>query len=427
MNQHTTTDNAGSGADRLTPDAQASSITGWIDTHFDEQVALLQNLVRIPTDTPPGNTAPHAEAVATTLESWGWDVERHTVPEKQVRDYGMQSITNLIVRRHYSEGGPVIALNAHGDVVPPGDGWSQSPYGANIEDGRLYGRAAAVSKSDFTTYLYAVRALEASQLPLRGTVEFHFTYDEEFGGLLGPGWLLEQGLTKPDYALCASFSYEVVTAHNGCLQFEVTVNGKATHGAMPHTGHDALQAATRILQAVYAKAASLKAISSSIPGISSPTMIVGHIEGGTNTNVVPGKVVLKLDRRLIPEEDPQRVEAEVRALIVSPVSGLPGIHVDIRRILRANALRPLPGHERMVASLQKHARTVFGEDIPAVGTPLYADARLYGEHGVPVVMYGAGPRTLMESKAKQADENVVLEDLRGATKVVALMLADLLV
>lgn len=406
--------------------ALAGAITGWIDKHFDEQVALLQELVRIPTDTPPGNTAPHAEAVAATLESWGWEVERHVVPEKQVHDYGMQSITNLIVRRRYGEGGPVIALNAHGDVVPPGEGWTRPPYGAQIEDGRLYGRAAAVSKSDFATYLYAVKALEASRAPLRGTVEFHFTYDEEFGGLLGPGWLLQQGLTKPDYALCASFSYQVVTAHNGCLQFEITINGKATHGSMPHTGHDALQAATRVLQAIYEKATRLGEISSRITGIDSPTMIIGYIEGGTNTNVVPGKVVLKLDRRLIPEEDPAQVDAEVRAMIVNAVSDLPGISVDIRQILRANALRPSPGHERMVASLQQHARTIFGEDIPAIGTPLYADARLYGEHGVPVVMYGAGPRTLMESRAKQADENVALDDMRGATKVVALMLADLL-
>ncbi|MYN12520.1 M20/M25/M40 family metallo-hydrolase [Pusillimonas sp. TS35] len=408
-----------------------AALATWIDAHFDEQVTLLQSLVRIPTDTPPGDNAPHAQAVAALLESWGWEVEHHPVSEQQVRDYGMRSITNLIVRRRYSKDGPTIALNAHGDVVPPGDGWSKPPYEGVVENGRLYGRAAAVSKSDFSTYLYAVRALEAwaqgSDTPrLRGGIELHFTYDEEFGGLLGPGYLLEQGLTKPDYALCAAFSYQVVTAHNGCLQFEVTVNGKATHGSMPKTGHDALQAATRILQAYYAYAERLDTIRSSIPGILSPTAIVGRIDGGTNTNVVPGKVVLKLDRRMIPEEDPAQVETDVRVLIDQAVAGLPGISVDVRRILLARALRPLPGHEQMVTSLQRHASAVFGEDIPAVGTPLYADARLYGEHGIPVVMYGAGPRTLMESRAKQADENVALADLRGATKVVAGMLADLL-
>ncbi|MFC5509826.1 M20/M25/M40 family metallo-hydrolase [Massilia jejuensis] len=398
----------------------------WIDAHFDEQVAFLQSVVRIPTDTPPGDNAPHAEAVADMLAGFGWKVERHAVPLDAVRDYGMQSITNLIVRRPYGGAGPTIALNAHGDVVPPGEGWSHPPYGAEIEDGFLYGRAAAVSKSDFATYVFAVRALEATGTHLKGGVELHFTYDEEFGGLLGPGWLLGQGLTRPDLVIAAGFSYQVVTAHNACLQLEVTVHGKAGHGAMPDTAHDALQAATRILNAIYAELPELKKIRSGVPGIDSPTMLVGRIEGGTNTNVVPGKVVLKLDRRMIPEEDPAAVEADVRALIEGAVAGLPGIRVEIRRLLLSQALRPLPGGERLVASLRRNAQAVLGEAIPAVGTPLYADARLYGERGIPAVMYGAGPRTVLESNAKNADEKLALEDLRRATKVVALTLFDLL-
>jgi hypothetical protein len=86
---------------------------------------------------------------------------------------------------------------------------------------------------------------KALGLPLKGAVELHFTYDEEFGGELGPGWLLNNGLTKPDYLIAAGFSYQVVTAHNGCLQLEVTLHGLASHAAYPHTGVDALQAATR--------------------------------------------------------------------------------------------------------------------------------------------------------------------------------------
>jgi len=407
-------------------DTQArQQLLDWIDAHFDEQVAFLQGVVRIPTDTPPGNNAPHAEAVAEMVRAFGWEAERHAVPADAVRDYGMASITNLIVRRPYGDG-PTIALNAHGDVVPPGEGWTRPPYGAEIEDGYLYGRAAAVSKSDFATYIFAVRALEALGLPLKGGVELHFTYDEEFGGLLGPGWLLEQKLTRPDLVIAAGFSYQVITAHNACLQLEVTVHGKAGHGAMPETAHDALQAATRILNAIYGQLPELKKIKSGVPGIDSPTMLVGRIDGGTNTNVVPGKVVLKMDRRMIPEEDPVAVEAGVRALIEDAVRDLPGIRVEIRRLLLSHALRPLPGSEALVASLQRNAGAILGEAIPAVGTPLYADARLYGEQGIPAVMYGAGPRTVLESNAKKADEKLALEDLRKATKVVALTLFDLL-
>ena len=125
-------------------------------------------------------------------------------------------------------------MNAHGDVVPPGEGWTHDPYGAAIVDGKIYGRATAVSKSDFSTFTFAVRALEASfAAKLKGAVELHFTYDEEFGGELGPGWLLKNSLTKPDLMIAAGFSYEVVTAHNGCLQIEVTVQGEMAHAAIP--------------------------------------------------------------------------------------------------------------------------------------------------------------------------------------------------
>ncbi|NMM38633.1 MAG: M20/M25/M40 family metallo-hydrolase [Glaciimonas sp.] len=407
-----------------------TQLAAWIDAHFDEEVAFLQDMIRVPTDTPPGNNAPHAEMVAGKLAAFGWHAEKHPVPEKLVKDYGLASITNLIVRRQYAQPGQTIALNAHGDVVPPGEGWSKPPYGGVIGDGRIYGRAAAVSKSDFATYVFAARALEALSVALhvalKGTLELHFTYDEEFGGLLGPGWLLEHQLTKPDYVIAAGFSYQIVTAHNACLQLEITVHGKATHGAMPETGHDALQAATAILQAIYAQLPALQNIRSAIPGITHPTMLVGQIEGGSNTNVVPGKVVLKMDRRMIPEENPAQVEAALRALIENAVLGLPGIRVEIRRLLLSQALRPLPGQEKLVDSLRKNAQEVLGENIPAVGVPLYADARLYGEHGIPVVLYGAGPRTVPESNAKQADENLLLEDLRSATKVVALTLLDFL-
>ena len=401
-------------------------ITDWIDAHFDEEVAFLQQVVQVPTDTPPGNNAPHAERVAQLLQAYGWDAEQHAVPGDQVEAYGMQSITNLIVRRPYGAGGPTVALNAHGDVVPPGDNWTYPPYGAQVADGYLYGRAAAVSKSDFATYVFATRALEALGISLRGQLELHFTYDEEFGGLLGPGWLLEQKLTKPDFVIAAGFSYNIVTAHNACLQLEITVHGKSGHGAMPETGVDALQAASKILNAIYGQLPELKKIKSKVPGIDSPTMLVGRIDGGTNTNVVPGKVTMKMDRRMIPEEDPVAVEAQVRALIEDAVQGEPGIRIEIRRLLLSHALRPLPGSEQLVANLQKNALAILGETIPAQGTPLYADARLYGEHGIPAVLYGAGPRTVPESNAKKADERLALDDLRRASKIVALTLLDFL-
>ncbi|HSO46266.1 MAG TPA: M20/M25/M40 family metallo-hydrolase [Rhodoferax sp.] len=403
-----------------------AQLDAWIDAHFDEQVRFLQELIRVPTDTPPGNNAPHAERTATLLQAMGIEAEKHPVPAAEVQAAGLQSITNLIVRHRYGAGGKTIALNAHGDVVPPGEGWTHDPYGGEIADGKVYGRASAVSKGDFSTFTFAMRALEAVCKPHQGCIELLFTYDEEFGGEVGPGWLLKHHLTRPDLMIAAGFSYQVITAHNGCLQLEVTVHGQMAHAAIPESGVDALQAAVQILNVLYAQNTLYQAVRSKVRGINHPYLNVGLISGGTNTNVVPGTVSFKLDRRMIPEENASEVEAALRELIFDAAATLPGITVEVKRILLAHAMQPLPGNQPLVDAIQKHGKIIFGEDIPAMGTPLYTDVRLFAQRGIPGVVYGAGPRTVLESHAKRADERLDLEDLRHATQVIARSLFDLL-
>jgi succinyl-diaminopimelate desuccinylase len=398
----------------------------YIDQHHPEQVAFLAELVKVPSDNPPGDCAPHAERAAELLTAMGFTVEQHPVPKNIVAANGMISATNLVIRRSFGSGGPTIALNAHGDVVPPGEGWSVDPYGGVVRDGVMYGRGVAVSKSDFATYAFALKALEASGLDLKGTVELHLTYDEEAGGLIGPGWLLNQGITKPDYAISAGFSYNVTVAHNGCLHLEVRVEGKSAHAARPDTGVDALEAATTLLSSLYALRETYKDTLSSVPGITHPTLVVGLISGGINTNVVPDVVTLRIDRRIIPEENSAEAERDLRAHIDWVCGSMPGIKIAIRRILLAEPFRIRPGQEKLTTLLQKHGQAIMGEPIPAGGVPIYTDARLYSEAGVPTVLYGAGPHTLLEANGHRADEKLVLEDLRKATQVVALTLADLL-
>ncbi len=411
--------------------AQYAALDAWVDAHFDEEVRFLQELVRVPTDTPPGNNAPHAERTAELLAAMGLDAEKHAVPAAEVQAAGLESITNLIVRRRYGEG-KTIALNAHGDVVPPGEGWTHDPYGGEIVDGKIYGRATAVSKCDMASFTFAVRALESLGAKLAGSVELHFTYDEEYGGELGPDWLLNHGLTKPDLMMAAGFSYQVVVAHNGCLQLEVTVHGDMAHAAIPDSGTDAMQGAVQILNALYALNRDYLKVTSKVEGITHPYLNVGQVNGGTNTNVIPGKVVLKVDRRMIPEEDPAEVEASLRRTIeqaaaaFKPPRGGHELRVDVKRLLLSRAMKPLPGNRPLVEAIQKHGEAVFGVRIPALGTPLYTDVRLYVERGIPGVIYGAGPRTVLESHAKRADERLDLLDLRRATKVVARTLIDLL-
>ena len=164
-----------------------------------------------------------------------------------------------------------------------------------------------------------------------------------------------------------------------------------------------------------------------MPGITHPYLNVGRIEGGTNTNVVPGKVVFKLDRRMIPEENPAEVEADDpprdrrrgRAACPASRSRSSACCWPIR-------MKPLPGNKPLVEAIQKHGQAVFGEADPGHGhAAVHRRAPVRrGRH--PGVIYGAGPRTVLESHAKRADERLELEDLRRATKVVARTLLDLL-
>ncbi|PNQ95487.1 peptidase M20 (plasmid) [Azospirillum argentinense] len=405
-------------------DTAQQAIRAFLEQTRDAQVRFLAELVKVPSDNPAGDCAPHAECAAKLLEAMGLTVERHPVPAELVRANGMISATNLIVRRRFGDG-PTVALNAHGDVVPPGEGWTRDPYGAEVVDGWMYGRGVAVSKSDFVTYTYALLALEKAGLA-RGTVELHLTYDEEAGGEIGPKWLLDEGLTKPDFAIAAGFSYGVVTAHNGCLHLEVEVTGKSAHAALPMTGVDALEATTAILGALYEHRKGYAGTVSAVGGIGSPQLTVGLIKGGINTNVVPDRVTLRLDRRMIPEEAPETVEETLRAVIAGAATAFPKAHVEVRRILLARPLTPLPGTDRLAAVLCAHASRVMGEPVETKGVPLYTDARHYSDAGVPIALFGAGPHTIEEANAHRADERLPLSDLFKATEVVALSLLEVL-
>jgi acetylornithine deacetylase/succinyl-diaminopimelate desuccinylase-like protein len=413
-----------------------SVISAFIDAQQTAQRAFLQEMVKVPSDNPAGDCAPHAARTQALLQQLGLTVEAYPVPPTLVQANGMLSVTNLVVRRSFGSGGPTIALNAHGDVVPPGSGWSKDPYGGEIVDDPvhgpvMYGRGVAVSKSDFATYTWALLALieaEGRGAVLNGSIELQFTYDEEAGGEIGPKWLLEQALPqrRPDFAISAGFAYGVTSAHNGCLHLEVRVNGKQAHAAMPETGIDAIEAATGILQALYAYRAELARQTSAVPGIAHPTLNVGLIQGGINTNVVPDQAVFRLDRRMIPEEAGSDAEGVLKEIIQKAALAYPGIAVEVRRILLAEPLAELPGVEKLIAAFKDNAQEVLGETIPVQGVPLYTDARHYTKHGIPTILYGAGPRTLMEARGHNSDENLRLEDLRKATKVVALALSDLL-
>jgi succinyl-diaminopimelate desuccinylase len=165
---------------------------------------------------------------------------------------------------------------------------------------------------------------------------------------------------------------------------------------------------------------------SGVAGITHPSLVVGLIKGGINTNVVPDRVTFRVDRRIIPEESAAEAEADLRATLAEAAAGLPGSTIEVTRILLATPLGPVPGQERLVAALQAGAVAAGYEALPTDGTPIYTDARLYSGAGIPTVLFGAGPRDMLEANGHRANENLLLEDLRRATRITALGLVALL-
>ncbi|MGG1676158.1 ArgE/DapE family deacylase [Neobacillus sp. NRS-1170] len=407
-------------------------IVKWVEEHEDELVHFLKKLVQTPSDNPAGDCYPIASLLHEQLCELGFDdVTLLKVDDDEVKANGMISLANVVAKSGFGSGmGANIVLNAHGDVVPPGLGWSVNPYGAEIIEGKMYGRGVAVSKSDIAAYTFAVQALKLAEVqqPLTGQVDLAFTFDEETGGEIGPKWLLDQAVIKPDLAIAAGFTYSAVNAHNGCLHFEIKTTGKSAHAALPHTGIDAIEATSQILNALYEYRKTLTVKKSSVPGIDHPTLVVGLISGGINTNVVPDECKIRIDRRLIPGEDAVLAEVELCEIVNQAVAHIEGLKVEIRKILHAESFGPVSEDSPLIAALNANWELLMNGkgQLSINGVPIYADARHFYAKGIPTIMFGVGPKLLEEANGHRADENIRIEDLLDATKIIACTLYDLM-
>lgn len=404
------------------------ALLDWIESEREQIINFVQELVSIPSDNPPGDCLEIAKFIERRLNDYQFpNVTALEVKPAEVKENGMIQVTNIVSTTTFGDGkGLDIALNSHGDVVAPGLGWTYDPYGGTIVEGKIYGRGSAVSKSDIATYTFAVMALRKFSKELSGKATLAFTFDEEAGGMVGPQWLLKKGYIKPDMAIVAGFTYSIVNAHNGCLHLEIRLKGKSAHAAAPHTGYDAIEAMTGVLQALYEYRSTLNQVHSKVPGIESPTLVVGLISGGINTNVVPDLCTIRIDRRLVPEEEGELVEVQIREIVEKVANKYKGIQVEIDRVLLAKSFGPTPEDSQLIQTLSENWKEIMNGELIINGVPLYADARLFSEAGIPTVMFGAGPRTLLEANGHRANEHVRVDDLLKATKIVALTLYDLL-
>ncbi len=389
-------------------------------------IDVLSKLVSIPTVNPPGeNYEQFIDVAKDILSEFGASVEVHRVPRdivaKHYPDYA--DYPRYILLARIGSGDPVLQINGHYDVVPPGTGWTRDPFKPVVEDGRLYGRGAVDMKGGIAAAIIAMRAIAESDIELSGSLELALVPDEEIGGETGTGYLVERCLSRARRVIIAEPSGvgDVVIGHRGAVWALIEVYGRQAHGSTPWLGVNAFVYMARVVQ---------RFVNEYIPEIekrvskyqyeddraAKPTVTLGgELRGGAKVNIVPGYCAFSIDRRLIVEEDPDTVEQELRSFIEKLQRDYPEVKLELRVLgkLRPSVVNP---SSRFVKTVISAVKTVSGAEPRAVVCVGGLDMHFYTEKGIEAITYGPGPA----DTAHIADEYVDLGEMITVAKVYAL-------
>ena len=387
-----------------------------------EQFSFLGKLVNIPSESTNEDYSRILEFLIGAVEELGFEVESDVI---ETADEDRAGKANLIVRHSFGPG-PVIALSTNFDSAPVGEGWKHDPFGGAILAGKRYGRGVASSKGDVAAYLYALRGLCDADLTISGTVEIHLYCDGEKGGEQGSERLLEKNLTHPDMVISGGPNHSIVSSVRGCLSLLIEVIGRQVPHGNPERGGDALETATAIMTALSEIRGECKSIISDVEGIGSAALSVVGIDGVHGVTAQAGKVTIKIDRYLIPEEDPRVVEAELINRIGLASIGRGGAVCRVRKLKLQKAMTSAQGSQKLIEVLQKHSLQEGDVELPVIGAGYASGGRHYASRDIPTVFYGSAPKDAEAANINGPDEFLVLDDLRRATSTVAMTLASLL-
>jgi len=407
-----------------------------VERATDEIVSYTAELVRIPTVNPPGAEYDAcAHFIGRDLERRGFSVEY--IAAEGLREHTARFPRVNVVGSRRGGPGPVVHLNGHFDVVPPGDGWTIDPFGGVVRDGRIYGRGVCDMKAGIAAALFAAEAIARAGVALPGTIEISGTVDEESGGFAGVAYLAEGGRIaegRTDFVIIPEPLNvdRICIGHRGVYWFEVTARGRMGHGSMPFLGLSAIDGMSELLHLVRedlrpALAARTTAVPVVPPGARHATINVNGIDGGQPVDGIQTPCVADLcravfDRRFLIEEGFDAAKAEIEQL-VGRAGRASGVRFDLRDLMVVHPTRT-PSDSPVIAALDRSIRCVLGKPAELVASPGTYDhkhvARL--AHVPHCVAYGPGILDL----AHQPDEWCAIDDLVNATKIIALATLDLM-
>lgn len=377
----------------------------------DELRKTLQEMIRIPSENPPGNEKSISDYLYRRFAEFGWEVSKQEV---------FPGRSNVIGILHGSAGAPRLMLNGHMDVVPPGSEWEKDPYSGEIVGDRIFGRGSSDMKGGLVSEIMAVRAIQRSGMKLKGDFIVAAVVDEETSQV-GAKVLVKKGL-HPDFAIIAEpTSLDICIAHKGSDIVRVTVHGQAAHGSRPDLGINAIAHMAEVVGSLQNLSKTLQSTFLH-PILKNPSLNIGTISGGTGANVVPDRCTITVDRRWLPGERSEAVLAQIREAVFSTEARLKGFKAEVETLISIPPMEISPDAP-IVAALKKSAAAHLGCAPKIVGKDGTTDASiLYGEGNIPTVIFGPGDARL----AHKPNEYVSLEAVSRAAAVLAGTAVDLL-
>ena len=372
-------------------------------------VERLQALVRAPSENPPGEEAAAAAVAAAYCEELGLEVSTAEAEPNRPS----------VIGRWRSGAGPTVGFCSHIDVVPAGDPglWGRDPYGADILDGHVHGRGSSDAKGPIAAALEAVAILRAARVDLAGCLELELVADEEAMGFKGAGYLVEQGLVKPDVAIVGEpTSLKVVRAQRGACWFRVITRGVAGHGSAPERGVNAVKHMAEIVSHLEETVPDI-----SHPVLGGPSINVGTIRGGEKVNIIPASCIIEVDRRSIPQESKADVEASIGAAIDRARERYPEIDASFEMAFYGKPFE-VAENAPIVAAVGGAVTDATGKEAELVGFRGASDARFLSEAGADVVVMGPGDIKV----AHTARESIDIEELERGAVAYALAFSRLL-
>jgi succinyl-diaminopimelate desuccinylase len=382
----------------------------------DEVVALTRDLVRIPSVVRPGDPAATEAAVAAHVERWmraqGFDVEVQQVAP------GRPNVLGILGERG---SGPTLLLEGHTDVVTEGDpaAWTHPPFGAELVEGKIYGRGAADMKSGLAAAMIAAAALKRSGARLGGRLVVGALVDEE-GDMLGAKHLCTTPLGRELSAaiICEPEQNELCLEQRGVVWARVTARGRMAHGAMPEAGANPITALAALvadaprlqlrLRRLCTRSRYLK------PPTVTPTVIAAPVAGVPQSNVIPATAVATLDVRLTPGPNADAVAKEIDEACRRAADACPGVSVEWAAVNGFRMATKVERGEPLVRAMVGAVRRATGRPARWGGVPGSTDGTILRmELGIPIVTCGPGNRLIPH----QVDEHVEVAELVDAARI----------